>query len=250
MSFHADEINKFIMNDNIFEVFNNNIDRIKFLIPEINQMIGFKQNNPYHIYDVWKHTLYSILYSKKDIICRITMLFHDISKPICYTEDETGCGHFKAHAYKSANMSVDILKRLGYNDNIIEKVYNLIFYHDVDLKPKIRQLKRLYYKLGEQDLKMLLEVKKADIKAQNPVYLNRLNSINSIYNCLENIIKKEKMFGIKDMAIGGRDLINIGIYNENIGKVLKILLEMVLNKELENNRNLLLSEAYSIFKRL
>ena len=43
-----------------------------------------EQNNPYHVYDIWRHTmkvLEYVEYASADPIVRMAALFHDISKP-------------------------------------------------------------------------------------------------------------------------------------------------------------------------
>ena len=47
-------------------------------IPELNDLIGFEQNNPYHEFDVFKHTVYAIEKCvSDDLIVRVAVLFVD-----------------------------------------------------------------------------------------------------------------------------------------------------------------------------
>lgn len=74
-------------------------------IPEIKNMFGFQQNNPYHIYDVWNHTVHAIEYCESDdLVTRLSVFFHDIGKPHCYQDSEDGIRHFKGHGRVIADM--------------------------------------------------------------------------------------------------------------------------------------------------
>lgn len=80
-------------------------------IPEIKDMLGFQQNNPYHMYDVWNHTVHAIEYCESDdLVTRLAVFFHDIGKPHCYQDGEDGIRHFKGHGRVSADMTDKIMK--------------------------------------------------------------------------------------------------------------------------------------------
>ena len=86
------------------------------LVPELRTMCGFQQNNPYHVYDVWKHTAEALKTAGDDTIVALTVLFHDIGKPQCYTEDEDGRGHFYGHGPVSAGITNLVMKRLKFDE--------------------------------------------------------------------------------------------------------------------------------------
>ena len=119
-----------LLSDNVVESINNNLDYLTLLIPEIKYMIGFEHKNKYHNLDVWEHTLKAISISNKDIDIRLTLLLHDIGKPHSYQEDSE-FRHYKNHNVVSSNMSKIILKRLGYDNEYIEKICYLILMHDI-----------------------------------------------------------------------------------------------------------------------
>ena len=96
-----------------------------------------------------KHTCVALQGADKDLIVRLTVLFHDIGKPDSFTMDEKGNGHFYGHAIKSVDITRDILDRLRVDNNTKEQVLTLIKYHDLDLQATERYVKRLCYKLGD-----------------------------------------------------------------------------------------------------
>lgn len=122
------ELYDILMNDDVVSSINNNMDYILELIPEIRYMIGFDHKHPHHHLDVWNHTLYALSLSPRDFDVRLSLLLHDIGKPFSYQEGEVR--HFKNHPDKSFEMSKDILKRIGYKDEYVEKICFLIKYHD------------------------------------------------------------------------------------------------------------------------
>ncbi len=98
---------------------------------------------------------------------------------------------------------------------------------------------------------MLLQLKRADAKAQNPQFLQeRLLKLDAIEEVLEKIIKDEECFSLKDLAVTGRDLLQSG-YEEGkkIGETLDVLLEMVIEEKVQNEKEYLLKEAKKIYEK-
>ena len=142
-------------------------------------------------------------------------------------------------------MAVEILKRMKYDNNTISQVRELVFYHDVDIKPKISQIKRFLNKVGDDTLRQLIEVKRADIKAQSKEYMDdRLKILEDVETMLDEIILQQQCFSLKDLAINGKDLIDIGCpQGHTIGVLLNNLIEMVLDELVENDKGKLLEIA-------
>lgn len=220
-------------------------DVIAVFIPEIVPMIGFRQNNPYHCYDVWEHTIISIASAANNPIVRLTMLLHDIAKPVSFTKDEAGIGHFYGHPSRSAEMAEAILKRLRYDNATTETVKILVLYHDVDLHSNSGYVKRLMNQLGIEKLMLLLDVKLADYRAQNPDHLpERELALTKFRDVFDSVLDEAQCFSMKDLAVNGRDLIGAGIpQGTRIGAILRELLDMVINDVIENEKEVLLKAA-------
>lgn len=99
--------------------------------------------NPYHIYDVWNHTAHAIQsyecdcepdLNPKDLITSLAIFFHDFGKPHCYQDGEDGIRHFRGHGRVSADITNKIMKRLRFDNDIREKVVELVYYHDATLE--------------------------------------------------------------------------------------------------------------------
>ena len=244
----AVELNKMITGKNIKETLTRHILIITEIIPEILPMIGFQQNNPWHYLDVWQHTLTALVNSPADVILRLTMLFHDIGKPDCYTQSEDKTGHFYGHPQISRDMARKILRRLKYDNNTVETVTQLILYHDAEIQPQKKHIKKWLNKIGEEKFRRLLEVKKADNKAQSiNLAQKKLAILNNIEFLLNEIIEQKQCFSLKDLAVNGRDLIDIGIAEgSRIGVILNRLINMVIDEKTENDKTKLLEIAKRI----
>ena len=82
------ELFKILLAPNCVNVLREYTDIICQCIPEIEHIVGFKQNNPYHIYDVWEHTLHCLdSNNDNDIVLKLAILLHDIRLPICNKEN-------------------------------------------------------------------------------------------------------------------------------------------------------------------
>jgi len=112
---------------NVENILRQYADVIAVFIPEIKIMWNFAQNNRYHYLDVWEHTIKAVAVVNADLILRLVMLFHDIAKPECYTEDEAGNGHFYGHPKVSSNMAKTIMKRLKFDNKTSKTVSDLSF---------------------------------------------------------------------------------------------------------------------------
>ena len=100
-------------------------------LPEFDRTMGVTQNNPHHRYTVGEHTLTALAASRCDRIVRLTVLLHDIAKPLMKTTDADGIDHFKGHPKKGSEMAGEILRRLREDNRTIARVKNLISWHDL-----------------------------------------------------------------------------------------------------------------------
>ena len=225
---------------------NINEDILCQIIPEFKNCIGFEQNNPYHCYTVDMHTGSTLIWDdSNDLIVRLTLLFHDIGKPHCYQEDEDGTRHFKGHGKISSEMTDKIMRRLKFDNDTREKVVELVYFHDATIEVGKKYVRRWLNILGEEQFKRLLQVRKADIKAQSELNKEeRLNKLKEILNLLDEIIAENECYNLKDLAINGKDLIKIG-YNpgKELGKVLNGLLDAIIDGNLNNDKETLLQIA-------
>lgn len=99
------------------------------IIPELKDCKGFEHKHPHHCYDVWEHTKVAMKKSIPDLQIRLSLLLHDIGKPHSYQENGE-VRHFYGHPKVSADMSQEILTRLGYSEKEVEEICYLVENHD------------------------------------------------------------------------------------------------------------------------
>lgn len=229
------------------------VDVIRIIIPEIEETVGFKQNNPWHSYDVWGHTLACMgainSYSTEDINTRLAILFHDIGKPFCYSEDDNGVGHFYGHAKVSAEITDQVLRRLRFSNEIVESVVELVKNHDMQFEPTIPAARRALNRLGEQQLFRLIQLRLFDIWGQRPgLSTERVEKVVKFRGCVESVLADQACFKIRDLAVNGNDLMEIGIpEGKDIGLILSHLLNVVIDGEVENNKDELIQMAKEFY---
>ncbi|MGB5823998.1 MAG: CCA tRNA nucleotidyltransferase [Proteocatella sp.] len=239
----ASELNKILLGDYVFKTLKNYAQPLFQVIPELELAVGFKQNNPHHSLDVYDHILSSVSNAPKDLELRLTMLFHDIGKPFCYTQID-GTGHFYGHSKISAEIAGKTLKKLKYDSNTIEHVTKLVLHHGLELIPSPKIVRRNLSRYGQYLFEKLLEAKQADIKAANPDFaLERLEHIKEVKHVLKEVLKSGQCFSMKDLSINGSDIMELGIAEgKEIGIILKTILDMVIDGELENDRDAIIKK--------
>lgn len=212
------------------------------ILPEFDAMMETAQENPHHKYTVGEHTLKAIEAIRADKVVRLAMLFHDIAKPIMKTMDENGVAHFKMHDSKGAEMTKQILRRLKFDNDTVNKVVRLVQYHDYRMPAEPKNVRRAMNKIGEDLFPYYLEVRMADTLAQSE-YLQeeKIQNIRDVRTCYEEILEKQECVSLKTLAVTGSDLIASGMKpGKEIGAVLNKLLEYVIEHPEANEKETLL----------
>ena len=219
-------------------------DILTGIIPELAPCVGFEQRNPWHCRDVFDHIMMSVAASPPELTVRLTMLLHDIGKPAAASVDETGTGHFYGHQKVSAEIAQTVLRRLHCPNRLLRCVVELVRCHDARVEPTERALRRLLNRLGAEQARRLLAVKRADAMAQSEKARGRIDELALSEALLERIIAEHQAFSLKDLAIDGNDLIACGVApGPEIGRRLRFALDAVLDGRVENEREALLAAA-------
>lgn len=223
-------------------------DVIFLLIPELRDSKGFQQYNFHHALDVWQHSLLTLSSTEPTESLRWAALLHDVGKPSCFSMDKHLVGHFYGHARLSGAYAERILRRLRYDNDTIRTVCTLIRHHDTPLMPREHEsgsreksLRRLLGKLGQEQLGQLLALKRADRLGKGNTQAAEVDAqMGGIYSLLEEILQKELCVRQNQLAISGRDLIAMGMTpGPEMGRLLKQLLEQVIEGNLPNEREIL-----------
>jgi tRNA nucleotidyltransferase (CCA-adding enzyme) len=213
---------------------------LKYIIPELNESVGFDQRNPHHDKNVFDHIMAVLDNSTESLAVRLGALLHDIGKPRTFTIDKKGIGHFYGHNIVSAEMSEVILKRLRYDNATIKKVLIIITEHmSAYNNMKNKTLKKFINRVGVENLEDLFELQIADSKGhkKDADYSPILKRREDVKKILEN----GEPFTVSQLKITGDDLIKLGYKpGKEIGFVLKELLEKVMERPELNTRERLL----------
>ena len=214
------------------------------VIPELTPCIGFKQYTHHHIYDVFTHTAHVVEAVPTTQPLRWAALLHDIGKPPCFTMDEQGQGHFLGHAKVSAQTANDILLRLKAPTALREQVVFLITQHMTPLEPDKKLLRRRLGQYGEDGVRALLALQKADFGSKGTGTAAEAAIFDEIEALLTQLLSEQACFGIKDLAVNGNDLLVLGFApGPKIGLCLSRLLNLVQDEKLPNEKDALLHEA-------
>ena len=212
------------------------------ILPEFDVLMETTQETPHHQYTVGEHTLKAIEQISADKVLRLTMLFHDIAKPMMKTIDDAGVAHFKLHDIKGSEMTKQILRRLKFDNDTMNKVVKLVQFHDYRMPPTPKSVRRAMHQIGAELFPYYLEVRRADILAQSEYQREeKLQNIADIEKCYQDILAKQECVTLKDLAITGSDLIADGMQpGKEIGVVLNELLNLVIEEPSYNTKEQLL----------
>lgn len=231
-----DELDKLLCGKNCLSVLMEYSDVITAIIPEFQASIGFEQHSPYHVFDVWEHTIRAVANAPADNLnLRRTMLFHDIAKPYCADFDETGRGHFKHHNTVSAEMTEKIMKDLRYDNDSIKYAVTLIARHDDKFFNRY-DVKKIMSEIGDELFFELVEIKKCDNSSKSDIVLGELKDFEKLIAIGHEIIENDECRSLKQLAVNGTDLKSAGLSGKEIGDAFSKILDLVMKEKLPNEK--------------
>lgn len=215
------------------------------ILPEFDRIMEQPQNGSHHIFSVGEHTLETMRHIREDRVLRLAMLFHDMGKPEIAVMDENGVYHFKGHSAYSAVLAKDILRRLKFDNETLNKVHRLVQNHSLYPERSPEGVRRGIYQLGEDLFPLFLEVKRADILGQNPaVQEQKLAYLEEVISLYQEIIRRGDCLSLKKLAVTGNDLIKDGVTpGKSMGILLGKLLDEVLEVPQRNEKQWLLERS-------
>ena len=215
-------------------------DVLGVVLPEILPMVGLDHRNPHHCYDVWTHTTVAVDHVPPELPLRLAMLLHDIGKPDTFSLGEDGQGHFYGHPRRSVELAEGILSRLRFPRRTRERVLTLVRYHDAVLEESPQRVRRWLNKLGPEVFFDLLAIQGGDAAAQAPAYCTRLDHLRRLEALARQVLDQAPCLTVRDLAVGGEDLLALGYRGPAIGRALRALLDQVLSETVSNEKNALL----------
>lgn len=215
----------------------------KVILPEFDRAMETPQNNPHHVYNVGEHLLHTLLYVRPDRSLRIAALLHDIAKPDTEETDSDGISHFHGHAEAGEEKAAAILRRLKFDNDTISKVKKYVKYHDYKIEARPRAVRRALHKIGKEYFEQVLELKQADMLAQSTYqWEEKEENLRQVRALYEEILRKEECVSLKELALTGKDLMELGVpQGKQLGMILQQLLEDVLENPEHNTREYLVT---------
>lgn len=210
----------------------------KVILPEFDDMMHTTQETPHHMYNVGEHTLKAMENIRPEKVQRLTMLLHDVGKPSMKTVDADHIAHFKGHEEKGAKIAKQILKRLKFDNDTLNKVTKLTFYHDHRMPARMKEVRFAMNQIGKDLFPLYMEIRMADTLAQSEYQRKeKLENLRGIEQCYHEIMEKDQCVSLKGLAVSGSDLLRLGMKpGKDIGNLLNELLVLVLNDPEYNDK--------------
>lgn len=242
------ELTKLLCGRNAEKILFEYHDVFSVLIPEVSVLKGFEQHHFRHDKDIWEHTAAVVDNAPAKKNLRLAAFFHDIAKPLCFSIDETGTGHFYGHAHLGAKMAEDILSRLRFDNETKNAVCGLIKRHEDRFEANPKAIKRILGKIGFEAYNDLLSLMYADDLGKKQEYQNSESFYDEYRRIAKEIIEKSECFSLRDLKIKGGDLAEIGVPpGPGMGKILDALLEKVIDGEIPNEKEELIEYVKKYF---
>jgi|JI10StandDraft_1071094.scaffolds.fasta_scaffold73420_3 tRNA nucleotidyltransferase (CCA-adding enzyme) len=215
---------------------------LDIFLPEVTAGRGLSQNR-FHAHDIFEHLLRAAdgaLDLNEPV--RWSALLHDVGKVPTRVESPDGESTFHNHEMYSARMVVPIMKRLAVPVSVGQKVKFLVrnhMFHYTD-EWSDKAVRRFVKKVPLDELQDLISLRLADRKGSGKKTAFP-KALQKLMEHIDELIAKEQEFKIKDLAIDGHTLMEIGMPpSREMGDMLKYLFEEVKAGRAENDREKLL----------
>ena len=194
---------------------------------------------------MWEHTIRTVGAVQPVEALRWTMLLHDSGKPACFTLDEKGQGHAFGHGEKSVKIAREVMADLRVDNATRDRVLTLVARHDMPLSDRPRVLRRCLHDMGEETLRQLIEVQRADERGKGVHPMEEIDARAQALNAaLDAVLATNPCVTLRQLAVRGSDLTVAGIPGgKAVGECLRYLLEQVMEDTLPNDRDALLRAA-------
>jgi len=247
-----DEIEKIILSEKPSRAFllMEQTGLLKLFLPELAVCRGVDQKG-FHRFDVLEHSLLACDYAAErqyPLNVRLAALLHDIGKVTTRVIREDGVWTFYQHEAESEKMTHNILTRLRCPNALIDSVCHLVKEHMFNYTDEWSDaaVRRFIARVGEENLANIYRLRRADAYATAATEPG-FNFLLPLGDRVEKVLNEKQAFSLKDLAVNGRDLIDIGVTpGKTIGIVLGELLETVLDDPEQNTRETLLAIAGKI----
>lgn len=218
---------------------------LKYILPELDACFAVPQKSPkrHHIYDVGTHCVMALKHCpSSDPITRFATLIHDIGKVPTFRRDENGLITFYNHEVAGTELAGRIARRFRLSNVQSEKLTRLVQHHQFTVSEIItdKAVRRFIRDVGLEYIDDMLALRTGD----------RIGSGATPTSWRLDLFKKrivevqKEPFAVKDLKINGYDVMKTLSLKPGprIGEILDDLFSKVVEKKLENEKEILLAE--------
>ena len=240
------ELKGLLVGKDAFKVINDNKDIIAVLVPELEKTFNYDQQNPHHIFSLWKHSLLvmSNANSKKHPVeFKLAGLLHDIGKPNTFQMNEIKKqANYFGHEEESAKIAEEILRKLKFSNKEIAKVAGLILDHGLEISEKPYKIKKNIYEMGTERFLDMIDFQIADNSSKLNSHNEKVAKLERIKDFAQEYIKQDPILSHKQLKVTPQELIEEGIKGKNLGETLNYLVLQVISGT-KNEKESLISQA-------
>ena len=233
-----EELNKILEGEHCYKALKimRDLGALEIVLPELAANDGVAQKIQYHKYDVLEHTFKVVEACPPQ--ARLAGLFHDIAKGVCQEQD----GNTYFHNVVGAKMTEEIMTRLKYSNRQIERVTRMVALHMFDINGNTKESKCRRFIANNLDiLEDILALFEADSIGTG--YFTSSRTAERLRKIYAKMLEEKVPMSIKELAVNGKDLQELGIEGREIGQTLSELWDMALRNSVPNERERLLEIA-------
>ena len=232
-----------------FEIMKNH-GLLAITAPEMLESVGCEQNK-YHAFDVWGHAMSCLDAAPQAPVLRVAALLHDVGKPRSRAfSDKTNDYTFYEHERIGAEMVEPLLARLRFSNEERQHVSALVRHHLIcyDASWSDAAVRRWIKRVSPELVPDLYLLNEADVRGKGRDCSLDLESLSRLKAHVERILAAGAAFSTKDLAIDGRVLMQeLGMKpGPDLGRILKALLDEVVDDPSLNQREALLERARAL----
>lgn len=222
--------------------------------PELLEQVGCEQNK-WHAFDVWNHTMLVLDESEGGPVERVAALLHDVAKPRTRAHsDKTDDWTFYNHERVGADMADKWLRAYKFSneerDTIVGLVRNHLICYSSDWSDAA--VRRFIKRVGSEHVDALLRLGQADALGKGRDVAKELAALSELRTRIDREVEQGSALTTRDLAVDGHDIIAAldGEAGPIVGQVLRELLERVLDDPTLNTRDKLMRLAEQIIPSL